>query len=174
MSMGAGVSVYERVNEEFACRHDDVELRRRVIASGVVQVWRQCTRCGRALGSIKKASLPPAQLASLAPFDEELPNRWHRQWRQRYQELHEKSRADNDAAWRASYESYMDSPDWQEKRRLVLRRDDRVCQGCGAARATDVHHLTYAHLGHEFLWELVAICRCCHERLHGYAIGEME
>ena len=41
-----------------------------------------------------------------------------------------------------------------------------VCEACGEVRATEVHHLTYKHIGSEFLWELVAICRACHERYH--------
>jgi len=37
----------------------------------------------------------------------------------------------------------------------------------GSEPATEVHHLTYQHVGHEFLFELVAICRECHTRWHG-------
>ena len=33
--------------------------------------------------------------------------------------------------------------------------------------ATQAHHLTYEHMGDEFLWELKAVCRPCHERWHG-------
>jgi 5-methylcytosine-specific restriction endonuclease McrA len=36
--------------------------------------------------------------------------------------------------------------------------------GC-QSRATQVHHLTYRHLGNEPLFELMAICRDCHEQL---------
>lgn len=48
-----------------------------------------------------------------------------------------------------------------------MQRAAHVCEGCRTARATEVHHLTYEHCGDEFLWELVAICRSCHERYHG-------
>ncbi len=33
-------------------------------------------------------------------------------------------------------------------------------------RAEDVHHLTYARLYDEMLFDLIAVCRDCHERLH--------
>ena len=31
---------------------------------------------------------------------------------------------------------------------------------------TQCHHLTYENVGEEFLFELVALCSDCHERLH--------
>lgn len=43
--------------------------------------------------------------------------------------------------------------------------DLRLCEGCGKARATQVHHKTYRNLGDEFLFELVALCDACHKRL---------
>jgi 5-methylcytosine-specific restriction endonuclease McrA len=49
----------------------------------------------------------------------------------------------------------------------VIERADGLCEGCRSAEAVHVHHLTYKHCGNEFLWELVAICRECHERVHG-------
>lgn len=48
----------------------------------------------------------------------------------------------------------------------MLTRDNYLCQGCRVRRATQVHHLTYDHVGNEFLFELVAICETCHTRLH--------
>jgi 5-methylcytosine-specific restriction endonuclease McrA len=49
----------------------------------------------------------------------------------------------------------------------VLRRAGRRCQACGVRPATDVHHLTYAHLGAERAWELMALCVDCHRKAHG-------
>jgi 5-methylcytosine-specific restriction endonuclease McrA len=67
---------------------------------------------------------------------------------------------------RAEYETYLQSDDWSERRALIMQRDRGVCQGCHKAPAQEVHHLTYENCGNEFLWELVAICRDCHRRLH--------
>ena len=69
-------------------------------------------------------------------------------------------------SWRAQYESYIRSDAWCEKRKLVLLRSRGWCEGCGNPGAVEVHHLTYEHLGREFLWELAAVCAVCHERLH--------
>jgi len=76
--------------------------------------------------------------------------------------------------WRDRYEKYLQSPEWKAKRRLVFKRCGGVCEGCGEIRATEVHHLTYEHLGNELLWELAAACRDCHERVHENSIANTQ
>ncbi len=68
---------------------------------------------------------------------------------------------------RADYEAYLQTQEWADRRALIFTRSGGVCEGCRQAAAAEVHHLTYEHVGAEFLWELVAICRECHERVHG-------
>jgi hypothetical protein len=48
---------------------------------------------------------------------------------------------------------------------MVIRRAQGRCEACGTAPATAVHHTTYTHVFHEPLFELVAICRPCNDRL---------
>jgi 5-methylcytosine-specific restriction endonuclease McrA len=64
------------------------------------------------------------------------------------------------------YNKYLQSDDWKAKRGKVLERCDGLCEGCREAPATQVHHLTYNHVGDELLYELVGICDACHERVH--------
>jgi 5-methylcytosine-specific restriction endonuclease McrA len=68
---------------------------------------------------------------------------------------------------RAQYMAYLQSREWRERRRLVLQRARGFCERCRKAQATQVHHLTYEHVGNEFLKELVAVCCRCHKRFHG-------
>lgn len=56
--------------------------------------------------------------------------------------------------------------------RRVLERANHVCEGCGVNAATEVHHKTYKNVGNEFLFELVAICRPCHQRYHADDEGD--
>lgn len=65
------------------------------------------------------------------------------------------------------YQKYLDSPQWKSKRMRVLKRDKFRCQRCKKARATQVHHRTYIRLYKEKLKDLVAICKTCHEEIHG-------
>ena len=68
--------------------------------------------------------------------------------------------------WWAWYDQYLQSPAWRDIRQLVLRRAHGRCEGCGRRPAAHVHHLSYQHVGKEFLWELVAVCQECHDRVH--------
>jgi hypothetical protein len=67
---------------------------------------------------------------------------------------------------REEYDDYLRSPRWRTLRNKVLARPQGQCEGCLDAPAEQVHHLTYAHRGAEFAFELIALCRDCHERLH--------
>ena len=60
------------------------------------------------------------------------------------------------------YQQYLQTPAWRLKRDAVMKRDNRLCQGCLKNQATEVHHLTYDRIFDEMLFDLVAICRDCH------------
>lgn len=86
---------------------------------------------------------------------------------------YQKEQADREAArkaeredWMRNYSAYLASPEWKARRFKVMRRANGICEGCGDAPAVQVHHRTYAHVFAEFLFELVAICKPCHDRLH--------
>lgn len=67
---------------------------------------------------------------------------------------------------RAVHDDYLRSPQWQRRRSKVMQRAGHLCEGCLTNPAIDVHHTTYAHFGNEFAFELIALCRPCHERWH--------
>lgn len=80
----------------------------------------------------------------------------------------EDKEAENEAErerWWEAYDTYLFSPEWRTRRAAVLKRDNYECQACCIARATEVHHTTYRHLFHEPLFELVSVCRPCHEAI---------
>lgn len=68
---------------------------------------------------------------------------------------------------RALYAAYLQSEEWGRRREKVMQRAGGICEGCRDHVATEVHHLTYAHVTQEFLFELVAMCAECHARWHG-------
>ncbi len=71
--------------------------------------------------------------------------------------------------WRV-YDQYMHSPEWKAYRRKVLKRDRYTCQRCGLYSPTgyglQVHHLTYARVGHERLSDCIVLCMHCHDDQH--------
>ena len=124
----------------------------------------QCNRCGKtgnqAISEAKAYELnggnkPP-------PLDESRWKKWNAAKLKEQEEAEVLFRGEADA----EYSRYLASPEWAAKRRLVLKRAGGLCEGCGIARATDAHHLTYDHKYEELLFELVAVCRPCHMRAH--------
>ena len=127
------------------------------------QLRNYCDDCGRLVGSALKHSLASTDAPELSREEATRPERL---WRE-YAEQRDAEKRRQTEQWRANYEDYLQSPEWANKCELVFRRSNRVCEGCGQATASEVHHLTYEHCRNEFLWELVAICRDCHRSVHG-------
>ena len=92
---------------------------------------------------------------------EENEAKWKAEMEEREAEKERKNRE-----WWAWYNEYLQSDEWWRRRRLVINRAKGYCEGCGTARCTQVHHLTYERAGNEMLFDLVAVCDECHEQLH--------
>jgi len=65
------------------------------------------------------------------------------------------------------YTEYLNSEEWKNKKRLVIKRAKSSCEGCGKSNLPlEVHHLTYDRVGDELLTDLVAFCGKCHSKAH--------
>lgn len=133
-------------------------LRRLRCSNGTFQIKWQCTECGAATSNaLSHAAVDYPE--HLEGWDTTLESRRQRQVR-------DLNSADL-ARRRAEYRQYLLTPEWRARRQLVMEREGGMCQGCRIEPAAEVHHLTYAHVRAEFLFELVALCRPCHERIEG-------
>jgi hypothetical protein len=148
------------------CKHPNTAKFRVKIRGGQVQVRLCCTNCGDRLGT----ALPQKDrdLATLTwqpeQHAETYKSRRHDEWQATLLDLARRQYAQR--GWfTKSYNAYMASDAWRAKRALVLKRCGEVCEGCGIAKATEVHHVHYAHLFNELLFELLGLCHSCHERL---------
>lgn len=66
------------------------------------------------------------------------------------------------------YLDYMQSPEWDAKRKQRLKIDNYTCQQCHRRDVPlDVHHLTYDRFRHEEMDDLQSLCRLCHKTEHG-------
>jgi hypothetical protein len=110
----------------------------------MVQAKINCRTCIRSLASQQEQKVRQAE--------------WEARERERRALQEQKDRE-----WWDWYNLYLQSPEWLWRRDAVLKRARYVCEGCGKNRAVQVHHLTYKHVGHEMLWELVAVCKECHD-----------
>lgn len=160
-------TIWHEVHQEYKCAHPAIELRCYVQRNNSQHYVEQCMTCGEPVGSVKKAD-PRVMLAApgaIALFDETIrQQRWTEidaEITRRRQLLQDEKR---NRFW-AEYNEYLKSGAWEQRRRMVLERDGYLCQSCRRTRATQAHHLTYDHWGNEPLFELVAVCKPCHDRI---------
>jgi 5-methylcytosine-specific restriction endonuclease McrA len=137
------------------CRHGVTGLRERTYSNGTKHYQMQCRSCGAPVGS----TVPKRHVqGSVEPWDESLREDCNLARLQAIQEEWEEKRN--------TYQEYLSSEDWGRRRQAVLERDGGRCQACLKVEATQVHHKTYKHIYNEPLFDLVSICRRCHEMLH--------
>lgn len=151
----------ERVRRQYECAHEDQVVTRRIIRNGSEQFVMQCRRCGEKCSNPIKREVAVKD-GSVPDFDEVLLERYRKERSDAIKRADESESSE----WWDWYTEYLDSTEWREKRKQVLRRAQYLCEGCRSAEATQVHHLTYRHVGDELLFELVAVCEGCHERCH--------
>ncbi len=142
-----------------SCTHEKVELRRFRYANGSYHFKNQCLECGKSVGN----PLPKAEVPLNVPdADLQLQATYERERTQVYKDRFERRKEER----RNDYAAYLASPQWQAIRRKVFERAGGLCEGCGVEKATQVHHLNYERIGRELLFDLVAVCRSCHEQCH--------
>lgn len=150
--------------QEFECSHDSTEIRYQVTSNGVRQYYEQCLDCGCRIGTAighDKIKDPDA----IVQFDEVLKDNYDYQIRQRSNEIRLDSYLEENQDFWTKYDEYMKSDKWRAKRKLVLKRDNYLCQACLLRTAQQVHHTTYDHVFNEPLFELQSVCIPCHETI---------
>lgn len=146
------------------CGGTTTEVRRFTCSNKTFQVRRQCVACGGAVGT----PIPHWQVTDLMrlPAWDNEPAAQAEAARESAADAQRAEREAQNEAWQARYNQHLHSPEWRRIADKVLTRAGYLCEGCAEQRATQVHHLTYDHLGSELLYELRALCRSCHEHAH--------
>lgn len=153
---------------ENECDHSEAtELRIYTARNGAEHYRPQCLACGRPAGqnvpksSVEGEKLVRFDLSIVAKYEESRKN-------ERDNILRKHLTKDNYENLRFSdrYKLHMASDKWRAVRKKVIARCNNLCEGCGDSPVNEVHHKTYDNLGHEFLFELLGLCKKCHERLH--------
>jgi hypothetical protein len=142
------------------CQEDEKKPKKRTIKDGRIVYGFECQNCGAFNQKSTKSfglGFLPNEFA-----DESIRARFLDRCRQ-----HDQNRKDERSRqWWENYNRYLQTEHWKRKRQAVLERDKHICQGCLINIATQVHHLSYEHLGNELMWELQSVCIKCHRVLH--------
>lgn len=67
------------------------------------------------------------------------------------------------------YKTQLESPKWERKRQVILKRDNYTCTECGSKDKLHVHHLYY--ISDHMAWNypnnaLITLCSKCHKKWH--------
>jgi 5-methylcytosine-specific restriction endonuclease McrA len=156
---------------ERCCDKQDLQYVKYIVEGGSIQVRQQCASCGWCSGNSfggftkeERQKMPSIDdLKRLQAQDRKY------QFRKEFLNGALTRKADRKKKlWFEEYNKYLQSPEWREKRDLVLKRDNYKCQCCLDALATQVHHKSYMFVdlkGGEPAFDLVAICTPCHEKI---------
>jgi len=158
------IEARNKVYKERDCQHENTPLVERIISDGRVQHVHQCSACGKQDGSPVKQEVD----VSLPNFESKLSSIYEEETRNlvlKCDQFYARRQIKSEKILSEDYHKYLKSDAWNVKRQLVLAREDDICEGCRLEKATDVHHKTYQNFMDEFLFELVALCRTCHERI---------
>lgn len=71
-----------------------------------------------------------------------------------------------DSRYGTEYIAYLQSPEWKERRALLLQKYHHRCQVCNGVQQLQLHHRTYERLGNEHMEDLTVLCRECHTAFH--------
>ena len=155
------------------CAHVKSELRDYETSNGGWQRKEQCLTCG---ASTSQSKARDKQL--VVPLgDRKLVTNWEASCSQKRQKIQDYliDRTEKlEFTGHVFYEEYLKSDEWIKRRNLVLKRDKHLCQCCLEETASEVHHHTYDQIFDEFLFDLVSVCRKCHERVHQKKIAAVE
>lgn len=162
------------IDNDRCCSAPDIRPAKLITSSGTVQVRNACFSCGD-YSSVNLGGFSVAQKQCMPVIDQKMKeNRWKLRSEassrlyQKKSELYEARQQMRKKLWFEQYNRYLKSPEWQEKRTLVLKRDKHLCQACLNAFATQVHHKSYQFVdltGSEPAFDLVAICTPCHDKI---------
>jgi len=65
-----------------------------------------------------------------------------------------------------SYQEYLMSDMWKEKKEIFLSVHGKFCDNCGSTKQLIIHHIHYETVSNESSKDLKVLCRKCHEEEH--------
>lgn len=73
----------------------------------------------------------------------------------------------SEKTYKEKYYEYLQSPEWNERRKAKLKEAGYRCQLCNSNGVkVAVHHRTYERVFNELPEDLIALCEQCHEKFH--------
>lgn len=145
------------------CLNPNIIVVKKTYDGNAIYAYEQCSSCGLKIrGPISKKGL---EINLLPTFNEALSRSINDEIYKEYFVIQAELGDIKKSVFFEKYNQYLNGNTWKDKRHRVLKRDDYLCQACLRNNATEVHHKTYKHVFNEPLFELVAVCKSCHEKI---------
>lgn len=152
--------------QDDACRHPATVIVETADSLGRPLFFRFCEHCGLKLSSAIAHARAGTPSDYTAVWMEARNDGYVTERKARLDKLIADAAERCQGSNREAYSDYLRSDAWKRRAAKIMQRAGGTCEGCLTLPATEVHHLTYAHLGREFAFELVALCGSCHHRIH--------
>lgn len=162
-------------NNDFECNNHKLEYVKVYHADGSAHIKRQCGNCGCVSNKlIQKHTVK--EWPNIPELDEELNDNKERgaitlELSKSRQKV---SREEGLNLFLQAHSKYLKTDEWRKKRELVLKRDKNLCQSCLDRNATEVHHLSYKFWRNEPLFDLISVCKPCHDLITKISREELE
>ena len=157
---------------EVNCSNHVFEFVVLVLENVTKQLRKQCLNCGKAEGTIYKHSvveyidkLPLFNEALRASYDSILQEMYNKQ----YEDIKDQKQKDFEIERekrKQQYANYLKSYEWKRKHDFIMNKYGYRCVLCFKP-AVNIHHLTYDRVFLEDERDLIALCKNCHEFVHG-------
>ena len=154
----------KKIDNSFQCNHENTKIVNVKYKDGTIHTKQYCMNCGVSRGQSPKRD-ENLEVVDVTRIRDDFEDR-REQARFDCGKRHDDNNRKFSAEFRKKYAIYLTTEEWKEKRQKVFERDNYLCQGCLTEKATQVHHTTYNNIFHELLFELVSICRNCHQSAH--------
>lgn len=148
--------------------------------SNGVSIYRNvCLNCWDNSKNIKKSEAlgigiyDKSELSAITQLKEEKHSRSLWSYFAKLKNDEAQNRHDNKTnEWWDRYKAYLNTDKWKQKSKKVLERDKYLCQACLERPATQAHHRTYKNVGSEPLFQLISVCKFCHDYLHALKLKD--
>lgn len=74
---------------------------------------------------------------------------------------------------KVDYYEYLASREWRQRRKKYIQEETcGLCERCASGPIENVHHTSYARVGHEHNGDLIGVCKPCHQYLAAEREGD--
>jgi len=149
------------------CENCNFIFVKRLKSNGGYTLQKQCFSCGLKDGKFYKFELVGGGKAveRLPDFNKELETQYYERKREKSIKEWESKRLEKRQEFFDEYQVYLQSEKWKTKRLKVLERDNYKCKACESNKATQVHHMSYEFVYDEPLFDLISVCKRCHDKI---------